>query len=185
LTIVQTIGIFAAALVVPRLVSTLGKKRVYMVLGAIAVAAGVLVAFAPSSTPTVAVVAFACFGIGLGGVNTVSFALQADTVEYGEWRTGVRTEGATYSIFSFTRKVGQALGAAAASYTIGLGGYVSGAVSQPDSAVAAIKTAAGIVPAVFILGGVAVMAAYPLTEAKFRQIVREVAERRAGQIQEI
>jgi glucuronide carrier protein len=43
LTIVQTIGIFAAALVVPRLVPTLGKKRVYMVLGAIAVAAGVLV----------------------------------------------------------------------------------------------------------------------------------------------
>jgi glucuronide carrier protein len=180
LTVVQTAGVFAAALMVPRLVPSLGKKRVYIVLGAVAVLAGVGVAFAPVSSPAVAIVAFACFGIGLGGVNTVSFALQSDTVEYGEWATGLRTEGATYSIFSFTRKVGQALGAAAASYTIGLGGYVSGAASQPEGAVNAIKAAAGLVPAGFILAAIIVMTRYPLTEERFRQIVREIAARRAS-----
>jgi glucuronide carrier protein len=184
LTVVQTVGVFAAALVIPRLVPKLGKKRIYVVLGAIAAAAGIGVSLAPSSTPAIAIVAFAFFGVGLGGVNTVSFALQSDTVEYGEWQTGVRTEGATYSIFSFTRKVGQALGAAAASYTIGLGGYVSGAASQPDAAVSAIKAAAGLVPAALILGAIAIMTAYPLTEARFRQIVDEVAERRAAGAQE-
>jgi len=180
LTLVQTAGMFAAALLVPRLVPSLGKQRVYQILGSVAVLSGLAVAFAPSSTPAIAIVAFTCFGIGLGGVNTVSFALQSDTVEYGEWKTGSRTEGATYSIFSFTRKVGQAIGASAASYTIGFGGYVSGAVTQPDSAVAAIKTAAGLVPAAFILGAIALMSAYPLSEAKFQDIVREVARRRAG-----
>jgi glucuronide carrier protein len=180
LTIVQTVGVFAAALLVPRLVPAVGKKRVYQALGTVAVLAGIAVAFAPSSVPAIAIVAFACFGVGLGGVNTVSFALQSDTVEYGEWKTGSRNEGATYSIFSFTRKVGQAIGAAAASYTIGLGGYLADSVSQPDGAIRAIKVASGIVPAVFILGAVAVMGLYPLTEERFREIVREVAERRAG-----
>jgi len=151
-----------------------------MVLGGVAAAAGVAVSLAPSSVPGIAIVAFAFFGIGLGGVNTLSFALQSDTVEYGEWRTGVRSEGATYSLFSFTRKVGQAVGAAAASYAIGLGGYVSGATSQPDDAVTAIKVAAGLVPAAFIVGAIAVMTRYPLTEEKFREIVRETAERRAA-----
>jgi len=179
LTVVQTVGVFAAALLVPRLIAPLGKRRVYQGLGAIAALAGIAVAFAPASVPAIAIVAFAFFGIGLGGVNTVAFALQADTVEYGEWKTGSRMEGATYSVFSFTRKVGQAIGAAAASYTIGLGGYVSGAAAQPDSAVAAIKTAAGLVPAAFILAAIAVMSAYPLTEEKFREIVREVARHRA------
>jgi glucuronide carrier protein len=179
-TVVQTAGVFAAALLVPRLVARIGKQRVYQTLGAIAALSGVAVAFAPASVPAIAIVAFAFFGIGLGGVNTVAFALQADTVEYGEWKTGSRTEGATYSVFSFTRKVGQAIGAAAASYTIGLGGYVSGAASQPDSAVTAIKTAAGLVPAAFILAAIATMSAYPLTEARFREILREVAQRRAG-----
>jgi glucuronide carrier protein len=180
LVVVQTAGIFAAALLVPGLVARIGKKRVYQALGAIAVLSGIAVAFAPASIPAIAIVAFAFLGIGLGGVNTVSFALQADTVEYGEWRTGSRTEGATYSIFSFTRKVGQALGAAAASYTIGLGGYVAGAARQPDGALTAIRAAAGVVPAAFILAAIAAVSAYPLTEARFREIVREVAQRRAA-----
>ena len=83
-------------------------------------------------------------------------------------------------MLSFTRKVGQALGGAAASYTIGFGGYVSGAATQSDAAVDAIKAAAGIVPAAFILVAIAIMSAYPLTEDMFRQIVREAAERRAA-----
>ncbi len=41
---------------------------------------------------------------------TVMWALEADTVEYGEYLTGVRIEGLTYSLFSFTRKCGQAIG---------------------------------------------------------------------------
>jgi Na+/melibiose symporter-like transporter len=38
-----------------------------------------------------------------------------------------------------------------------------------------------LTPAVFILGAIAVMTAYPLTEDTLREIVREVAERRADQ----
>ena len=80
------------------------------------------------------------------------WALEADTVEYGEWRTGVRTEGTTYAMFSFTRKMGQALGGAAAAYTLGFGGYVSGKnVVQTESAIHAVKLAAGFVPAVFLV----------------------------------
>ena len=79
------------------------------------------------------------------------WALEADTVEYGEWKSGVRTEGTTYAMFSFTRKMGQALGGAAAAYTLGFGGYVSGKhVVQTESAIHAVKLAAGFVPAVFV-----------------------------------
>ena len=111
------------------------------------------------------------------------WALEADTVEYGEWRTGVRTEGTTYAMFSFTRKMGQAVGGAAAAYTLGFGGYVSGKhVVQTDSAIHAVKLAAGVVPAVFVVISLAIMAIYPLTEARFRQIVRETAERRIARM---
>jgi Na+/melibiose symporter-like transporter len=88
-----------------------------------------------------------------------------------------------YAIFSFTRTVGQAIGAAAASYTIGPGGYVGGVASQSDSALTASNTAAGVVPAAFTLAAIAAMSAYPLTEARFREIVREVARRSAAQQQ--
>jgi glucuronide carrier protein len=180
LTVVQTFGTFAAALVIPRLVRTIGKKRAYLLLGVVAIVGALGLAFTPESIPAFAIVLFGLLGIGLGGVNTLMWALEADTVEYGEWKTGFRTEGTTYAVFSFTRKAGQAIGAASAAYAIGLGGYVAGAASQPSSAVDAIKVTAGIVPAVFVAVAMAIMAAYPLTETKFREIVRDVAERRAA-----
>jgi glucuronide carrier protein len=141
------------------------------------------IALAPSSIPAVAIFFFFVLGIGIGGVNTLMWALEADTVEYGEWRTGVRTEGTTYALFSFTRKMGQALGGAAAAYTIGLGGYIAGkGVVQTDSAKTAIKVATGLVPAGFVLLSLAVMFFYPLTDKVFREVVSEVAARRAERV---
>ena len=53
---------------------------------------------------------------------------------------------------------------------------------QTESAKNAIKVAAGAVPAGFILLAVAVMFFYPLTERVFRDVVREVAGRRAERV---
>src|SRR4051794_40535467 len=178
ITIVQTGGTFLAAGFIPHFVRTIGKKNAYLAFGAIAIVAGIGLALAPASSPVVAFCCFFVLGVGLGGVTTLMWALEADTVEYGEWKTGIRTEGTTYALFSFTRKMGQAIGGAGAAYTLGFGGYVAHAGSQPDSAVTAIKLAAGVVPAVVIAIALAIMYAYPLTEAKFRDMVREVAQRR-------
>lgn len=177
-TITQTAGTFLVAAYVPHIVRTVGKKQGYIVLAAVGMAGGVGLAVAPASAPVVAFVCFFVIGIGMGGVNTLMWALEADTVEYGEWQTGIRTEGITYALFSFTRKQGQAIGGAAAAYTIGIGGYIADSAHQPDSAVTAIRIAAGAVPAVVMAIAMAIMWAYPLTEGRFREIVREVAQRR-------
>jgi glucuronide carrier protein len=185
LTLVQTVGTFAVAAFIPQIVRTLGKKTGYLALGVVAIVAGVGIALAPASVPAIALFFFFLLGIGVGGVNTLMWALEADTVEYGEWKTGVRTEGTTYALFSFTRKMGQALGGAAAAYTIGLGGYIAGkGVVQTDSAKTAIKVAAGFVPAAFIVAALAIIFFYPLTEKVFRDIVAEVAARRAARVAE-
>ena len=180
LTLVQTAGTFLAAFLIPWLSGAIGKKRTYILGGAIGILGGVGVALAPASIPAIPIILWGVMGTGLGAVNTIMWALEADTVEYGEWKTGFRTEGATYSLFSFTRKAGQAIGGAAAAYTIGFGGYVAEAATQPASAVIAIRTAAGVVPAVVFFLAAAVMVAYPLTERRFQEIVRDVAARRAA-----
>jgi glucuronide carrier protein len=185
LTLAQTVGTFLIAAFVPQVVRTLGKKTGYLALGLVAIVAGVGIALAPASIPAVALFFFFVLGIGVGGVNTLMWALEADTVEYGEWKTGVRTEGTTYALFSFTRKLGQALGGAAAAYTIGLGGYIAGkGVVQTESAKTAIKVAAGLVPAGFIVVALAIIFFYPLTEKVFREVVADVAARRAARIAE-
>jgi glucuronide carrier protein len=179
MTAVQTVAMVVAAAFVPAAVARVGKKRAYVLSGVVAVASAVGFALAPGSVPALGIACYGVLGVGLGAINALVFALQADTVEYGEWKSGVRAEGASYAVLSFTRKAGQGIGGAAAAYTIGLGGYVSGAGRQTDAAVSSIKVAAGIVPAVAVAAAVAVMLAYPLSEKAFRAVVAELAERRA------
>jgi glucuronide carrier protein len=177
LTLVQTVAMVGASILVPAAVSAIGKRRAYVIAGVIAALGAALFAVAPASTPAIAIGAYALVGLGFGAINALIFAFQADTVDYGEWHSGVRAEGGNYAVLSFTRKAGQAVGGAAAAFTIGLGGYVSGAVAQGESAVAAIRVAAGIVPAIGVGGAAAIMLAYPLTDERFREIVGELATR--------
>ena len=179
LTVVSTAGMILASALVPKAVEVAGKKHAYLVAGLIAAASAVGFALAPRSAPAIAFVCYGVLGIGLGAINTLIFALQADTVDYGEWNSGIRAEGGSYSVLSFTRKTGQGIGGAVAAYTIGLGGYVSGAGGQTGSALTSIRVAAGFIPAAFILAATAVMLVYPLTERAFRAIIAEMAERRA------
>ena len=179
LTVVSTAGMVLASALIPRTVDTIGKKRTYLVAGLIVAVAAVGFAVAPGSVPAIGIVCYGVLGIGLGNINALIFALQADTVDYGEWNSGIRAEGGSYSVLSFTRKTGQGIGGAAAAYIIGAGGYVAGATIQSHSALTSIRLAAGIVPAALTLAASAVMLAYPLTEKAFRAMVAEVAERRA------
>ena len=181
--VAQTIGTFAVAALIPAVVRRVGKRNGYIVLGLIGVVGGAVLAFAPPSVPAVAVVGFFVIGVGMGGVNTLMWALEADTVEYGEWRTGVRTEGTTYALFSFTRKMGQAIGGAAGAYALGLVAFDSKAATQggPQTprTVDGIQLWTGALAAGFMLLSVLIMLLYPLTDKVFREIVAEIAARRA------
>ena len=180
LTVVSTVGMLIASAAFPEAEQKIGKKNTYLVAGVITVAASIGFAVAPGSVPAIAIVCYGILGIGLGAVNVLIFALQADTVDYGEWTSGIRAEGGSYSVLSFTRKTGQGIGGAAAAYIIAAGGYHATAAAQSHSALASIRIAAGIVPAALSLGATVIMLTYPLTENAFRAVVAELAERRAA-----
>jgi glucuronide carrier protein len=64
---------------------------------------------------------------------------------------------------------------------LGLGGYSAAhAGHQSWQAQWAIRAACGLVPATFFLCAILIMFFYPLTEERFREIVGEVAVRRAA-----
>ena len=75
-------------------------------------------------------------GIGSVMIMGTVFAMIADTIEYGEWKTGKRIEAILYSAASFGTKVG---GGAVALKILGAAGYDGTAAVQPEAAMAAIK----------------------------------------------
>jgi glucuronide carrier protein len=178
LSIIQLVLTFALAAVVPTIVRKFGKKRAYIGAGGILMIGGLVVFLAPPTWVPVAIGGLVLSMVGILLVNMLVWALEADTVEFGEWKTGVRTEGITYALFSFTRKTGQAVGGALAAYALAIGGYAATATHQSEGAVWAIRTAQGLIPAICAVIAVAIMLAYPLTDSRHREIVAEIAARR-------
>jgi glucuronide carrier protein len=179
LTVLSIGGMFMVSPVIPRIVEAVGKKRAYVAAGAVTAAGGVGIGLTPPSVLALVFIFFAVYGVGIAASQNLIFALQADTVEYGEWETGARTEGSNYAILSFSRKVGQGIGGAVAAYGIGIGGYVAGSATQSPEALDTIRYLTGWGPALFVAVGAVIMLAYPLTEERFREVVRQIAFRRA------
>ena len=84
--------------------------------------------------------------IGVGGLAGNMRAMLADVVEYGEWKTGIRTEGMIFSGATFGGKVGSGLGGSVVAGLLAWGEYVPNAVTQAAKAMLSIKIAFIAVP---------------------------------------
>lgn len=170
---------------IPAVIRRFGKKTLYQYCGIFTIVGGVGLFFVPPGMIWLVMVALAVKGIGASLITTVMFGLEADTVEYGEWRTGKRSEGATYAIFSFTRKLTQSIGGAVGAWALAIGGYIAASAAQPnpvqpDSAILAIKAAMGLLPAASALIAMVIFHRYPLSDDRFREIRDESEARKAA-----
>lgn len=177
--LVQVAVTLALAASAPRVVARWGKRSVYITGGVCGVLGGILVFAAPEEMVWLALIGITLGLVGGAGVSIMLWALVADTVEYGEWKTGVRTDGINYSLLSSTRKIGMALGGGLAAFSLAWGGYVSGAAEQTDSAALGIRVAAGLAPAVILLLAVVTMRWYRLTDGNHAELVTSIESRRA------
>lgn len=153
-----------------------GKRKAYVALGVVAVLGFVVICLVPGGSLPVAVIAWFLFGAGTGGTNAMMFSMRADSVDYGEWKTDIRSEGGSYSILSFIRKCGQGIGGAMGAAIIGAFGYVAKAPTRSPDVLHGIRLAAGGAPAVLAVAAVAVMFFYPLTATEHRSLVAELNE---------
>lgn len=115
---------------------------------------------------------------GAGANSGVANALRADVVEYGEWKTGLRTEGLVYSGASFGMKVGAGIGGAVVAALLAWGEYIPGAASQAPKAMDAIKFAFVYCPLIGTIITIICLIFLIGLEKKIPQIKADLDERR-------
>lgn len=178
--IASTLGTVLVAGLAPAIVRRMGKKAGYAMLAGVTMVAYLILAFAPESQIKIfALIGFFVYGMGTGGTNAMIFSMQADTVDYGEWKTGLRSEGGSYSILSFSRKIGQGIGGFVAGGLLAAFGYVAKAPEQTAEAIQGIRYSAGLVPAGLSLLAALLVLLYPLSAARHREIIADLTDRRA------
>lgn len=165
-------------LIYPYINKMLGKWK-SMMAGYVIELAGVLImAFSPANFTT-AVIGLVCLGIGGIPHNAGLFAMVADVIDYGEWKTGVRLDGLTNSATSFGMKVGAGLGSALVGWGLAWAAYDGGLAAQTAATISGIKTIFTLVPAVLIVLGLITLAFCNLDKI-YPQIVAGLEERKAN-----
>ena len=143
-------------LVYPYINKLLGKWK-SMMLGYILELAGLLIMAFTETGFTTAVIGLVCLGIGGIPHNAGLFAMVADVIDYGEWKTGVRLDGLTNSATSFGMKVGAGLGSALVGWGLAWAAYDGTLAAQTIETISGIKTVFTLVPAVLIILGLAAL----------------------------
>jgi GPH family glycoside/pentoside/hexuronide:cation symporter len=161
----------------PVVTQKIGKRNT-VIMGAILVVAGNLLILLIGKSMPLFIVGNILVLIGMAFTLGLIFVLVADTVEYGEWKNGTRSEGFLSAASSLGQKLGTGLGGAVAAWSLALGGYVGNAAEQSQSALNAIVFNFTGFPllgfaAIFIL-----MWFYRLDKIA-PQMMTELAERRA------
>jgi GPH family glycoside/pentoside/hexuronide:cation symporter len=105
------------------------------------------------------------------------WAMMADVADYGEWKTGRRATGMTFSATTFGLKMGLALGGAITGWLLSYYGYVANQ-EQTEFALKGIRWMMSIYPAIPFFIGVGLLFFYKITKHTELQMTQELIERR-------
>lgn len=152
------------------------KRRMWMAGLLVSLVAQGALWFAPQAPAMwLTLIALAGFGAGAGYLGF--WGAVPDTIEYGEWRSGVRAEGAVFGVVVLVQKAALGLAAAALGELLEAAGYRA---NQPQTAetLASMKLILLALPFAFTLATLIVIAFYPIDHQLHRRLTRALAWRR-------
>lgn len=163
------VGVF----MIPTLTKHFGQKRTAMVSFVIGAIANLLNFFLPSNV-IIFIVLVTIGYTALAIPNGITWAMVSNSIDYGEWHSGVRKEAITYAAFNFSRKIAQSLAALVSSGILALTGYVANA-HQSAGALNGIKAAMTLYPGICLaLAAVVIGVFYKLDEKRFGKIANDL-----------
>ncbi|MDO4291970.1 MAG: glycoside-pentoside-hexuronide (GPH):cation symporter [Eubacteriales bacterium] len=117
---------------------------------------------------------------GAAFFNTIVWALVMDVINYQELITGTREEASIYSLYSFFRKVGQALAGGLGAAALSVVGYVSASgnqvIRQSQETVNNIYNMATLIPGIaYTFIALVMLLAYPLSRTKVLEMTKTLS----------
>lgn len=120
--------------------------------------------------------------LGMYFFQTQCWALVTDVIDDVEVQTGSRDDGTIYGIYSFSRKIGQAIAGGLSGWALGWIGYDSLAAGQTQEVANGIYNLSTFFPAlIYLLCALALQFIYPLSKKRVDSNVAELQKRANAQ----
>lgn len=151
---IPSLGGIIGSFFVPFFAKRFGKRAVLMGSMLIQAVGLLVIYFAPFDNITMVLVG--CWIFGLFNVGfPMTLSMVADSVDYMELKTSIRTDGTAYATYGLATKVGNAIGGSIGVLLLAAFGYVANA-EQTVEAMNGINIVVNLIPAIlFILGATA------------------------------
>lgn len=168
---------FVAFFTVPRLAKVIGNRKLIIFSAIYSIVAFGILYFIPIPNCYVFMFIMTVANLGLTAFTMLVWALVTEAIDYQEYKSGERSDGTMYSIYTFSRKIGSAAAASIATALIGVAGFVAGAAEQAPEFGENIRKLVLLMPlfgAIVIL--ISILFIYPLTKDKSEAMYAQLHE---------
>ena len=175
-SIIQIIGMAS----VPFVVKYLHKWGTTILMLGMTMVGQVWIGFAGTNV-TSGLIGWCLACIGSGSAMTMFFSMVGDTVDYGEWKTGIRANGFLTAMgASFCIQMGSGIGSFIAARILAAFGFTAAKATQSSGSLSAINFTFIWVPVVIYALSAVCMVFYRKWEKHEPIVTEELAEKRAA-----
>ena len=155
-----------------RITKKLSVVKAYILMQVIIVSGSVAMYFLKSDQLILMFVLFGLVQLFVQMGAPILFTMAADTVEYGEWKTGRRVTGLVFSGSLFTLKLGVAMGGAVLAWILASFGYESGddVAAQSPRAIHGVVLVSTLAPAIGHAILIPIISLYRLSASRCAEI---------------
>lgn len=152
-----------------------GKKNTW-ITGCVVTIIGLLsLYFHHSGSVYFALFSYGIITLGLSSFSVLFWSMLPDTIEYGEYKTGVRNESSIIGFVSSAQKAALAASVFLLGLMLDVVGYSAG-VAQTSETLNGLLAVVCLAPALALVGTIITMVYYPITARSHAEIVTALGE---------
>ena len=118
----------------------------------------------------------AFIGLGNGATGVLFWSMLPDTIEYGEWKSGIRTESSLYGFMTFAQKGAIAVAVIILGIALTKIGFVANQ-DQSAETLKGLKSLMSLIPLVGIFISFILIYFYPIDRALHQKLIKEIQQR--------
>ena len=155
----------------------IGKRNSWMIAMSLLLIGFVIFYVYPISTLNELLIILGFIGIGNGATGVLFWSMLPDTIEYGEWKTGIRTESSLYGFMTFAQKGAIAFAALLLGVALTQIGFEPNQV-QSEETLSGLKLIMTWIPLAGVMISFILVYFYPIDKSFHHKLITEIEDRK-------
>ena len=151
----------------------IGKKNTWMISMAFLFVGFLIFYFYPISELNELLYILGCIGFANGATGVLFWSMLPDTIEYGEWKTGIRTESSLYGFMTFAQKGAIAIAIAILGTVLTKIGFEPNE-EQTAQTLSDLKSLMSIIPLIGVFISFVLVYFYPIDREFHKKLIDEI-----------